>query len=244
MSRAVAGAMPKLAIAVAVLTTFGALAYAPAFAHDALAAEHGAPFAAEILAWGAGVLVCFASSLRAFDRDREDGWDALLARHGVRLRSYLVARIAALVVVTLLLVLPGTVIAGGAVALASHEAHVAREALVGLVVGSVYAVAFSVVVAPIAFATLGPRSRASGYLWLLSVLVVPALVADWTGQLVPDAWSELVSVPGALDALRESLLGGVDPARALRAIVVLAAVAVGASLWARAQLRFHRSARS
>jgi hypothetical protein len=58
---------------------------------------------------------------------------------------------------------------------------------------------------------------------------------------VPDEWSELVSIPGALDGLREAFLGSIDGARALRAIVVLVAVTILAMLWARAQLHVHRS---
>jgi hypothetical protein len=110
-----------------------------------------------------------------------------------------------------------------------------------MLAGGAYAVAFALVVAPIAMATLGPRGRASGYLFLLSVLLVPALVAHWTGQLVPDDWSELVSVPGALDALRDSLMGAIDPLRTVRAFAVLVAAATLATLWARAELHLRRS---
>jgi hypothetical protein len=241
MARAASGAMPKAAIVIAVLTTLGALAFAPSAATSGGGAERVAPLAAGLLAWGAGVLLCFAASMRAFDRDREDGWDALLARHGARPPAYLFARVAGLAVVTLAIVLPGTVLAGVAAALASHEGHVARDALLGTLAGSAYAAAFSLVVAPIAVATLAPRDRASGYLWLLAVLVAPALVADWTGKLVPEAWSELVSVPGALDALRESLLQS-DAELGLRAFAVLIFAALVAFAWARAQLLLRRSA--
>ena len=242
MSRAASGAMPKAAIGVAVLTTVIALILAVDAGRNGAAAANVAPLAALGLAWGAGVLLCFAASIRAFDRDREEGWAALLARHGARETQYLVARIAGLALATLITVLPGTVLAGLATALASHDAHVARQALVGTAAGAAYAIAFAIVVAPIALATLGARNRASGYLWLLTVLVLPAMLAEWTGQLFPDAWSELVSVPGALDALREALLGTVDFARALRALVVIVAVTLLASLWARGQLRARREA--
>jgi hypothetical protein len=242
MARAVEGVMPKVSIVVAILTTLGALVFALG-AHGAHgeAASRVAPFAAGLLAWGGGVLLCFASSIRAFDRDRDDGWDLLLARHGVRISSYLVARISGLAVVTGLLVAPGTFVVALGELLAARDAPSAHAALAGMFAGVVYAVAFSAVVAPIALAALGARNRASGYLFLLGVLVVPALVSEWTGQFFPDDWSELVSVPGALDALRDAALGA-EGARALRAIVVLASVFVIASLWARSQLRLHRSA--
>ncbi len=235
--------MPKASIVIAAVTTLGCLVFGIAAGRAGEGTDHVAPLAATLLAWGAGVLLCFAASMRAFDRDRDDGWDALLARHGATRSSYVMARAVGLAVVTLEIVLPGTVLAGLGAALASHDGHVAREALSGTLAGAAYAIAFSIVVAPIALATLGARNRASGYVYLLSVLVIPALVADWTGQLVPDDWSELVSVPGALDALRESILA-VDAPRALRAIVVLALVTVLASVWARGQLHVHKTQRS
>ncbi len=235
--------MPKASIAIAGLTTLGALVFGIAAGRAGEGTERVAPLAATLLAWGAGVLLAFAASMRAFDRDREDGWDELLARHGATRSSYVIARAVGLAIVTLELVLPGTVLAGLGAALASHDGHVARQALSGTVAGAAYAIAFSIVVAPIALATLGARNRASGYLYLLSVLVIPALVAEWTGQLVPEDWSELVSVPGALDALREGLLNA-DAARALRAVVVLASVTVLASVWARGQLHVHMRSES
>ncbi len=232
--------MPKASIAIAALTTLGAFVFGLAAGREGESTERVAPIAASLLAWGAGVLLCFAASMRAFDRDRDEGWEALLARHGARRSSYLIARVAGLAIVTLEIVLPGTVLAGLGAALASHEGHAAREALLGTLAGSAYAIAFSIVVAPIALAALGARNRAAGYLYLLFVLFLPALLADWTGQLVPEDWSELVSVPGALDALRESLLGKIDAGRALRAVVVLALVTALASVWARAQLHVHQ----
>ena len=58
---------------------------------------------------------------------------------------------------------------------------------------------------------------------------------------MPEEWGELVSVPGALDALRESLLGSVDGLRAVRSLAVLVAVAALAALWARGQLHIHKA---
>jgi hypothetical protein len=241
MARATEGVMPKASIAVAILTTLGALAFAVVAGRHGAAADRVAPLTADLLGWGAGVLLCFAASMRAFDRDREDGWDSLVARHGATRSAYLFARAVCLAIVTLEIMVPGTLLAGLATTLASHDGHTAREALSGTFAGGVFAIAFSLVVAPVALAALGARGRAAGYVYLLSVLVLPALVAPWTGQLVPEEWSELVSIPGALDALREALLGSIDGARALRAIVVLVAVTILATLWARAQLHVHRS---
>jgi len=242
MARATEGVMPKASIVIAIVTTFGALVFAIAAGRHGAAADRVAPLTAGLLAWGAGVLLCFAASMRAFDRDREDGWDALVARHGATRTAYLFARAVGLAIVTLEIMVPGTLLVGLAATFAARDGHAARDALSGTFAGVAYAIAFSLVVAPIALAALGARGRASGYLYLLAVLVLPALIAPWTGQLVPEEWSELVSIPGALDALREALLGSIDGARALRAIVVLVAITVLATLWARAQLHVHRSA--
>jgi hypothetical protein len=240
-SRALEGFMPKVAVVMGIATSLAMIALAIASGRRGGDVERIAPLAAGLLTWGAGVLLCFAASMRAFDRDRDDGWDALLARHGARAPSYLASRIAGLVLVTLEVVVPGTLVAGLCAMLASHEGRAAILALQGMLAGGAYAIAFALVVAPIAMATLGPRGRASGYLFLLSVLLLPALVARWTGQLVPDDWSELVSVPGALDALRDSLMGAIDPLRTVRALAVLVAASTLASIWARAQLHLRRS---
>ncbi len=236
MSRCLEGFMPKAAFGVGIVTTLSSVVLAIASGRHGGDVERITPLTAGLLGWGAGVLLCFAASMRAFDRDREDGWDALLARHGARPSAYLAARIGGLVIVTLEIVAAGTLVVGLSALLASRDGHVAVRAISGMVAGVAYAVAFALVVAPIAMATLAPRGRASGYVYLLSVLVVPALVSHWTGQLVPQEWSELVSVPGALDGLRESLLGSVDAARLVRSLAVLVGVAAVASLWARAQL--------
>jgi len=241
MSRATSGWMPKVAIGVAVLTSFAGLLLGVAAGREGDEPLRVAPLAAQLLAWGAGVLLCFAASIRAFDRDRDEGWTALVARHGARETPYLVARIAGLAVATAAIVVPGTIVTGLAAALAARDAQIARDALVGTAAGAAYAIGFSIVVAPIALAALGARNRASGYLWLLTILVLPALLAQYTGPLFPDGWGELVSVPGVLDALRESMQGSFDFARLVRALVVLAMVTVLASAWARAQLRVHRS---
>ncbi|HEY1958394.1 MAG TPA: hypothetical protein VGH28_22410 [Polyangiaceae bacterium] len=241
MSRATSGLMPKAAIAVAVVTTFAGLVLGVAAGRQGEEPLRVAPLAAQLLAWGAGVLLCFAASIRAFDRDRDEGWTALVARHGARETSYLVARIGGLALATAIVVVPGTVVTGLATALAARDAHVAREALVGTVAATAYAIGFSIIVAPIALAALGARNRASGYLWLLTLLVLPALLAEYTGPLFPEGWGGLVSVPGILDELRESMQGAFDPVRGLRAIVVLALVTILASAWARAQLSVHRS---
>jgi len=236
MARAIEGAMAKVSIVIGGITAVGALAV------TASALRHGGdpsaslPFAAGLQAWGAGVLLCFAASVRAFERDAQDGWAALMARHGFGSTAYLGARVAGLAAWTLLLVAGGALLVGLLTIGGAHDAAGAGRALTATLAALAYSVTFSVAVAAISMATLAPRARGSGYLFLLLVLVLPALVADFTGQLVPSAWSELVSVPGALDALRDSLHPSIDAARAARAGAVLAAITMGALVWARAQL--------
>lgn len=235
--RALEGITAKAAVVVGVLTTLGGAAL------GVIAARTGggevdrvAALVAALQGWGAGVLLCFAASLRAFDRDREEGWGAWVGRSGARAGAYLGARISALALATLVITAGGTFVAGAAALVSTRSGHDAWLAVRGLLAGLAYATAFAGVVAPVAMATLGPRGRASGYLYLLAVLVVPALVSPWTSQVVPEDWAELVSIPGALDALRDALLGSADAAQFVRALIVLIAVSGLAVLWARAQL--------
>jgi hypothetical protein len=86
----------------------------------------------------------------------------------------------------------------------------------------VYGVAFSAVIAPLALAALGGRTRAGGYAGLLVLLVLPEVAERWTSRLVPEAWRGMLSVPSALDALRSALAPDLDLARFVRAAFVLA----------------------
>src|SRR5262249_50161347 len=90
--------------------------------------------------------------------------------------------------------------------------------LASLVFGAVYAI----VVAPLALATLGARSRVRGYLMLLLVLVLPTVIAEAAPPAFPSEVAELCSVPSALGALRSSLgPGTVDVLRSVRSLVAL-----------------------
>jgi hypothetical protein len=89
----------------------------------------------------------------------------------------------------------------------------------------VFALAFSAVVAPLAFAALGARSRIGGYLFLVAVVMVPEAIVLALGSALPASLAELLSIPSALSALRSALApGSVELARALRALVALAVV--------------------
>jgi len=88
--------------------------------------------------------------------------------------------------------------------------------------GVVFSIAFSAVVAPIAFAALGARSRLGGYLFLIAVVSLPEVVVGMMGSTLPEAVADVLSIPSALSALRTSLApGSVDLWRASRAIVAL-----------------------
>jgi hypothetical protein len=68
-----------------------------------------------------------------------------------------------------------------------------------------YALVFSALLGPLAFAALGSGSRAGGYLTLLAVLGVPELIANWTVKLLPEGWHELTSITAALGAIHHSI---------------------------------------
>ena len=176
--------------------------------------ERVAPLAAGLLAWGAGVLLCFAASMRAFDRDREDGWDALLARHGATPSGYLAARIVGLAVVTLALVVAGHVARRRRRRRSRRTTSTSRaKRSSGALRGSARTRS------PSPSWSRPSRSRRSarvaarpGYVWLLSVLVLPALSPPWTGQARPGRLERArVGARRARRAARVAL-GTVDPA--------------------------------
>lgn len=191
--------------------------------------------AAAALAWAAGVLVAFSASSQALVRDRRDGVVELLASRGASPIAYVLGRCLGLALV--LFVVAGS----GAIAAALGEAigapRGALAILSGLVAGLGFALMFSLAVAPLALAALGARSRSGGYLALLLVLVLPELFVDYMDKLLPEGWGELAAIPAALSAFAGGLSpGSVDPARALRAFVVLALVAGVSVAVVRAQL--------
>jgi hypothetical protein len=128
----------------------------------------------------------------------------------------------------------GTLVAGlAATAVAGGARHaVARASVAALV----YALAFAATIGPLAMAALGARSRAGGYFGLLAVLVLPELLAPWTGALLPKGWRELTSIPAALEALRIGVQSaGPAVLHAARAAVALVAVALGSLLFVHAR---------
>jgi hypothetical protein len=221
------GALGVGALAIGALTTLGAVAavFVMARRGERAPLERVPAVAASALAWGAGVLLAFAASVRVLQRDREAGITALLRARGAAVDGHLWARVGGLTLLLAAVVAGGTLATGLAATMLAARAGVALRALQGTAAAVVYALAFAGVLGPLAMAALGARSRVGGYAWLLMVLVLPELVAPMTSTMLPEGWHELTSIPGALVALRGALMPpGFDAWRAGRALVVLAIV--------------------
>ena len=178
--------------------------------------------ASEGLAWGAGVTIAFGASLRAIERDRQQGILALERARGLSLGAYVRGRVGGLVVVLAAAIGGATLVAGLAATAANGSPAAAARSSAGALA---YAIAFAATLGPIAMASLGARTRAGGYFALLAVLVVPELVSPWTSALLPQGWHELTSVPAALEAVRAGVSSPLDAwARGARALAGLAAV--------------------
>jgi hypothetical protein len=198
--------------------------------------------ASSALAWGAGTLLAFAASVHAFRSDRDRGIRALIAARARSDGEYLWSRVLGLTRVLAAVTVGGTFIVGVSSALAARGGHLALRTLESTGAAIVFSLAFAATLAPVALATLGARSRVGGYLALVFVLVLPELLQGWVTSILPEGWGELASIPGALGALRASLLPWVaDPLRFTRALAVLALVVALALLVVRGQLaRFDR----
>jgi hypothetical protein len=194
------------------------------------------------LAWGAGTLLAFGASVHAFRRDRQQGMRALLAARGRSDGEYLASRILGLTQILAALTAGGTVAAGAAASLAARSPSLAIRTIDCTGASVVFALAFAATLAPIALAALGARSRVGGYLALVAVLVIPEVLQNWSARVLPEGWAELTSIPGALMALRSSLLpDAFDALRFARAFAVLALLVVLSLLVVRRQLaRFDR----
>jgi hypothetical protein len=182
--------------------------------------------ASSALAWGAGVPVAFAASIHAFREDRARGIRSLLHARGARAGEYAAGRVLGLAAVLFAVVGGGTVVSGGTGVLFASTVGAWGRAVESLGASLVFALAFALVMSPMTLAAIGGRSRAGGYLGLLGLLVLPEVLEPWTSTLVPGDWSDLLSVPSALSALRSSLTAhAVDGVRFARAACVVAAFA-------------------
>ncbi len=192
--------------------------------------------AAAALAWGAGSTLAFGAAMRAIRLDAEQGVVALARSRGVGPIAYARGRVGGLVIVLALAIGGSTLVAGLAATAAAgaDRVEVGRAAAAALV----YALAFAVTVGPVAVAALGGASRGAGYLALLAVLILPELLAPWTGALLPRGWRELTSIPAALEAVRAGVQGPGAPGgeHAARAVVGLLAVVAASLLVVHARL--------
>ncbi|WP_394846632.1 hypothetical protein LZC95_04095 [Pendulispora brunnea] len=238
---ALGGTMPRLAIGVAGVTTLTAVVLTAVMArlesHPPL--ELMASLTASALAWGAGVLLAFASAIQALRRDRDEGIRQLAgARTGERATaSYLWARVAGLAAALFAMIGGGVALAGLVAMLAARHAGLVLQCAQSTVASLVYAAGFSVTMAPLAMAALGARSRAGGFFGLLVLVFLPELLLEWSQKLLPEPWGELASLPSALASLRGALMPEhVDALRFVRAAVVLALASAIALGWLAYQL--------
>ncbi|MBN9159875.1 MAG: hypothetical protein J0I07_02835 [Myxococcales bacterium] len=179
--------------------------------------------ASSAIAWGGGFLQAVVVAMGALRRDRVEGIRHLFVMRTTSLRGYLVARVGGLAAVLAVVVGGGTLLVSALAIVAATQTQAVLRTVHTTLGALVFALAFAVVMAPVAFAALGARTRMSGYLVLLLFLVVPELVASTLAGALPSEVTELFAIPSALAALRSSLApGSVEPVRFLRAFVALA----------------------
>lgn len=180
--------------------------------------------ASEALAWGAGLSLAGAASMRMPYRDAELGVLSFALARGATIQQYVRGRMGGIVLWTFLCVGGGTLVTiAGTIAAVRPTEDVMRASAGALI----FSLAFGGSIAPVAMATLGARSRMRGYVALLLVVGVPELVAPWTSRILPDGWSELTSLPAALGALRSVTEESTDwllIARALAGLTLVATV--------------------
>lgn len=199
----IGGWVPKISIGIAAATVFGAIAVAVSLSrqpHPPLASVPG--LTATFLAWGGGFTFAIAAAAHAFDDDVASGIRDLVRTRGVAGRTYVLSRVLGLALSLFFLVAIGAVVTGTACALL---APASRAAVLKSTAATIpYAAAYALIVAPMAIATMGTRSRPRGYLLLLAILIVPELAQD-SLEAIPEHWRSLVGVPSAMATLRDAL---------------------------------------
>jgi hypothetical protein len=224
MSLARRGVLPVASIVICISTTFAlAIVTGVLASRGPESPAHDVPLlASSALAWGGGFLLAFAAAAHALRRDRAEGIRGLFVARTTSLRGYLVARVGGLAVLIALCVAGGTVVCGLVGAAGAGRLASVPRMLQATGAGVVFSLAFSAVVAPLAFAALGARSRLGGYLFLIAVVSLPEVIVGAMGSALPEAVADVLSIPSALVALRTALApGSVDPWRAMRAVVAL-----------------------
>lgn len=227
LSLARRGILPVIAIVICVSTAIGLALIAVVLAlRGPQSPAHDVPIlASAALAWGGGFLLAFAAAAHALRRDRAQGIRQLFVARTTSLRGYLLGRVGGLALLIAICVGGGTLLCGLAGALGSARLAALPRMLQATGAGLAFSIAFSVVVAPIAFAALGARSRLGGYLFLIAVVMIPEALVAMMGSALPESVADVLSIPSALAALRSSLAPGtVDLARTARAVVALSLV--------------------
>lgn len=219
------GPMAVTAMTISVLTAVVICLFSFSFVfRDGERPTHDLPLlASSALVWGGGFLHAFAASAGALRRDRVQGIHHLVVTRTTSLRGYLLARVGGLALLLAIVTAGGTLLVGlGAVLAATRSAAVSRT-IQATFASMAFAVAFAIAMAPIALAALGARSRATGYFFLLALLVVPEIASRSLAGVLPTEVTELCALPSALAALRASLMpGAVDPLQTLRAVLAIA----------------------
>lgn len=219
------GILARFAIGIGISTIAFACAIAIAIGRrGGDAPVHTVPIVtSSALAWGAGFLLAFSSAAHALRRDRAEGVQHLLVARTTSLRAYVIARIGGLAAVIAAVVAGGTLLTGIVAIAASTKTGSLPRTLQATGAAFVFSIAFAAVLAPIAFAALGARSRVGGYFFLLFVIVLPELFAGLLSGWLPDALLEVIAIPSALAALRSALApGSFDALRTMRALVAIA----------------------
>ena len=224
MTLARRGILPVASIVICVMTAIGAALVAAVLAsRGPRSPAHDVPLiASAALAWGGGFLLAFAAAAHALRRDRTEGIRELFVARTTSLRGYLLGRVGGLALLIATVVAGGTLLSGLAAMAAASGAGSVPRLLQATGAGIAFAIAFSAVVAPVAFAALGARSRIGGYLFLIGVVMIPELIVMGMGASLPESIADVLSIPSALSALRTSLAPGtVDLYRAARALIAL-----------------------
>lgn len=224
MSLARRGILASISIGICFFTVAVVALVGVTFAsRGAKAPVHDIPIlASSMLAWGGGFLLAFAAAAHALRRDRTEGVRDLVLARTRSLRGYLVARVGGLAALVALLVAGGTLVCGIVAMIAATRVASVPRTVQATGAAIAFSIAFAVVVAPVAFAALGARSRIGGYVFLLALITVPELVVSSLGASIPEGLADVLSIPSALVALRSGLAPGTaEIGRALRAIVAL-----------------------
>lgn len=222
------GILPVAAIVICAVTSV--VAAVVLVSRGAPSSAHQVPLiASSALAWGGGFLLAFASAVHALRRDRTEGVRALFVARTTSLRGYLFARVGGLGLLVAASVAGGTLLVGLVGLAVVVRADGALRMVHATLAGVAFSIAFSAVIAPIAFAALGARSRIGGYLFLIGVVSLPEAIVTLMGSSLPASMADVLSIPSALSALRSGLAPGqVDLWRATRAVAALSLFVAGA----------------